>query len=206
VSSARKIRVALALAATWALVGTSSASATGCPNTTVEAPGLSENQIESSLICLINEERTSRGLAAVAANGDLHRAALSHSNDMVSDGYFEHTSPDGITFLDRIIDTGYTNARSWIVGENLVWGTGSYSTPGSMVIAWMNSPPHRENLLKDRFREIGVAAVRGTPEGLSDPNGITVSSEYGFRAGKKVRKKARSTKARKARRGRRARS
>jgi uncharacterized protein YkwD len=203
--------VALALVATWALAGTSSASATGCSNTTVEAPVLSIDQIETSLTCLINEERTSRGLQAVVPNGDLRRAGLSHSNEMVADGYFEHTSPTGLTFLDRIVSTGYTNASSWIVGENLVWGSGSYSSPQSMVTAWMNSPPHRENILKEKFREIGVAAVRGTPEGVSNPDGITVSSEYGYRAGKKVRKKARkkarSAKARKARRrARRARS
>jgi uncharacterized protein YkwD len=52
--------------------------------------------------------------------------------------------------------------RSWEVGENLVWGTGPLSTPHSLVASWMNSPPHRENLLKPTFREIGIAAVAGT--------------------------------------------
>ncbi len=51
----------------------------------------------------------------------------------------------------------------------------------------MGSPSHRANLLRDRFREIGVAAVRGTPYDASDNTGVTVSSEYGFRAGKPVR-------------------
>jgi hypothetical protein len=120
---------------------------------------------------------------------------------MVANGYFEHTSPSGITFIDRIAGTGYTHARSWVVGENLVWGVGTYSSPQAMVTAWMNSPPHRENLLKPVFREIGVAAVRGTPETISNPLGITVSSEYGFRAGKKA-KKARSAKSRKAQKAR----
>jgi uncharacterized protein YkwD len=192
VSSARKILTVLALAAGWALIAASSASATSCPNTEVEVSGLGQNQMESSITCLINEERTSRGLGAVQSNGDLRDAALSHSNEMVAQQYFEHTSPQGVTFIDRIESTGYMrSARSWIVGENLVWGTGPLSTPQSLVTAWMNSPPHRENLLKARFNEIGVAAVDGTPEGDQGDPGVTVSSEYGFRAGVTAKKKHR---------------
>ena len=154
---------------------------------------MGQNQMESSITCLINEERTSRGLGAVQPNGDLRDAAISHSNEMVAQQYFEHTSPQGVTFIDRIEATGYMRgARSWIVGENLVWGTGPLSTPQSLVTAWMNSPPHRENLLKPQFREIGVAAVDGTPEGDDGDPGVTVSSEYGTRAGvaKKHKSKA----------------
>jgi uncharacterized protein YkwD len=193
VSSARKILTVVALAAGWALIAASSASATSCSNTDVQVSGLSQDQMESSISCLINEERTSRGLGAVQPNSDLRDAALSHSNEMVAQQYFEHTSPQGVTFIDRIEATGYMRgARSWIVGENLVWGSGPLSTPQSLVTAWMNSPPHRENLLKPRFREIGVAAVDGTPEGDFGDPGVTVSSEYGFRSGvaKKSRGKA----------------
>ena len=198
-SSIRNTLVALALVLAWALVSVSPASATDCSNTTSPSPLLSQSQMETSITCLINEERTSHGLQPVVPNADLRDAALSHSNDMVAKGYFEHTSPDGITFLDRIAATGYSQARAWVVGENLVWGLGTYSTPQSMVTAWMNSPPHRENLLKPVFREIGVAAVPGTPEPVSNPLGITVSSEYGFRATKSP-KKAHSAKRRKAHR------
>ena len=196
-SSIRNILVALLLVLVWGLVAASSASATNCPNTTSLSPVLSQSQMEDSVTCLINEERTSHGLQPVVPNADLRAAALSHSNDMVANGYFEHTSPSGVTFLDRIAATGYTQTRSWVVGENLVWGLGTFSTPQSMVTAWMNSPPHRENLLKPVFREIGVAAVPGTPESVSNPLGITISSEYGFRATKNP-KKARSAKTRKA--------
>lgn len=190
---------AIAVASIWALATSASAAASTCANTEVEVTGLSQSQMESSIACLINEERTSRGLAAVQGNADLRQAALSHSDEMVDQGYFEHTSPQGVTFIDRIEGTGYMRgARSWIVGENLVWGSGSLSTPQSLVTAWMNSPPHRENLLKQRFREIGIAAVIGTPESKGDATGVTVSSEYGFRAG--VKKHPKGRKAGKAKR------
>ena len=51
--------------------------------------------MESSIGCLINEERASYGLRPVTPNTDLRRAALSHSNEMIDQGYFEHTSPAG---------------------------------------------------------------------------------------------------------------
>jgi uncharacterized protein YkwD len=194
----------VALVAAGLLTVASPASATSCPNTDVEVSGLSTDQMESSIGCLINDERTSRGLRGVQLNGDLAQAALSHSKEMVSESYFEHTSPAGLSFISRIQRTGYMRGvRSWMVGENLVWGTENLSTPQSLVTAWMNSPPHRENLLRARFREIGIAAVVGTPEpgGSSDSTGVTVSSEYGFRSG--GMNKAHAAKAHKARKFRR---
>jgi Cysteine-rich secretory protein family len=105
--------------------------------------------------------------------------------------------------MDRIEQTGYMQgAKTWTVGENLVWGTGPLSTPQALVTAWMNSPPHRENLLRPTFREIGVAAVAGTPVSSADLTGVTVSSEYGarsFGSKAKTRKKSKGKKAHKAR-------
>jgi uncharacterized protein YkwD len=204
---------AIATIAAWMLIAGSPAAASDCPDTQVQMPGLSQDAIEGSITCLINQERAAFGVPAVQANAALRQAALSHSSEMVQLGYFEHTSPAGLTFVDRIKDTGYTSgARFWEVGENLVWGSGPLSTPRSLVTSWMNSPPHRENLLRPQFREIGVAAVAGTPENGLDLTGVTVSSEYGYRSfaksssaktkkssAKKKRKRHRS-KARRARR------
>ena len=147
-SGSRKILGVIALVASWTLVAGAPASAADCGPVNTQVIGLSQGQMESSIGCLINDERTSYGLQPVAPNGDLRRAALSHSDEMINQGYFEHTSPAGLTFIDRIQATGYMRGtRSWEVGENLVWGTGPLSTPQSLVTSWMNSPPHRENLL-----------------------------------------------------------
>ncbi len=110
---------------------------------------------------------------------------MRHSADMVRKGYFGHTSPTGVGFIERIVETGYTHkARTWLVGENLVWGSGGLSTPAELVQAWMNSPPHRANLLRSRFRDIGIGVVRGTPFEPTLAGGVTVSSEYGHRSGR----------------------
>jgi uncharacterized protein YkwD len=201
VSRTRKILSVIALVAAWTVVATSSASAADCGPTDTQVTGLNEAQMESSIDCLINVQRTSYGLQPVTLNADLHQAALSHSNEMINQGYFEHTSPAGLTFMDRIEAAGYMNgARTWVVGENLVWGTGPLSTPQALVTAWMNSPPHRENLLRPTFSEIGIAAVPGTPVSRTDLTGVTVSSEYGYRTFAKAKKGKRSkAKAKKAR-------
>jgi uncharacterized protein YkwD len=192
------------VAAAWALVGSASASAADCGPVNTQVTGLSEAQMEDSITCLINDERSSNGLQPVILNSDLREAALSHSSEMIAQSYFEHTSPAGLTFIDRIESTGYMRgARSWTVGENLVWGTGPLSTPQALVTAWMNSPPHRENLLRPSFREIGVAALAGTPISRSDLTGVTVSSEYGYRTFASKSKKRKARKARKARKSRR---
>jgi uncharacterized protein YkwD len=190
-----KFACAIAIVATWMLASGSPASATSCPDTQAQVTALSESAMEGSIACLINEQRAAYGIRPVQPDVALRQAALSHSTEMVQQGYFEHTSPAGVTFVDRIQAAGYLRgARTWEVGENLVWGNGSLSTPQSLVTSWMNSPPHRENLLRARFREIGIAAVVGTPENSSDRTGVTVSSEYGFRS---AAKKHRRHKARK---------
>jgi uncharacterized protein YkwD len=191
------------MVAAWMLVAGSPASASPCPNTGLPVTALNQGSMENSLTCLINEQRAAHGIGPVQANTALRQAALGHSNEMIGQGYFEHTSPAGITFVDRIVATGYTHgARAWEVGENLAWGTGSLSTPQSLVSSWMNSPPHRENLLRARFREIGIAAVVGTPESILDLTGVTVSSDYGYRSFAKAKKKRKRGKGkrRKARR------
>ena len=181
-SSARKALLAIALVSVWTLGIGSSASGAVCQNTGVESTGLSAAQLESSVGCLINEQRTNHGLDPLEPNASLRAAAASHSNEMVGQHYFEHTSPAGVTFIDRIESAGYMRgARTWVVGENLIWGTGPLSTPQSIVTSWMQSPAHRENILRGRFKEFGIAVTTGTPEPVSDPTGVTVSNEFGAR-------------------------
>ena len=95
--------------------------------------------------------------------------------------YFDHTSRGGSSFVDRIKRAGYLRgARSWSVGENLAWGSGSHATARSIVRAWMNSPGHRANILNGRFREIGIGITRGAPvPGVH--NGATYATSFGSR-------------------------
>ena len=179
-----------------------------CPGESIHSAEQSEAGMSQSILCLINEERSAAGIGPVVLSKPLGAAALVHSNDMVARGYFAHRSPTGVDFVDRIANTGYLRGeRSWVAGENIAWGSGSLSTPAELVQAWMESPPHRENLLKGRFRDIGIGITRGTPQPASDFDGVTVTSEYGYlfpkkgddkagKAGKKLRAAARMLSAR----------
>lgn len=189
-----------ALAVTGAVLLAAPATASAeCAGSDTEIVDQSAAALESSVLCLVNERRATAGVRPVQLNAKLGQAAARHSSDMVGQGFFSHTSPDGTSFISRITATGYMRgARSWLVGENLAWGSGHLSTPANLVQAWMDSPPHRANLLRGRFNEIGLSGVRGTPNNASEENGVTVSSEYGYRALKKSARKSRKAKSRKA--------
>jgi uncharacterized protein YkwD len=136
--------------------------------------------VEAATLCLLNGERADRGLAALTLNAQLAQAALGHARDMVEQGYFSHDSADGRSMTDRVRATGYIpKDASWIVGENLAWGSGALATPRAIANAWMNSEGHRENILNGRFREIGFGIVLGTPK--SPDTGATYANEFGAR-------------------------
>jgi uncharacterized protein YkwD len=46
----------------------------------------------------------------------------------------------------------------WAVGENLLWSSPEVDATGALSI-WLKSPEHRKNMLTERWREIGLAAV-----------------------------------------------
>jgi uncharacterized protein YkwD len=115
--------------------------------------------LENTVLDRMNQVRRSHGLRPLRLNIRLRAAALFHSNDMGRRGYFEHDSLSGTAFWRRI-ERFYPSRgfRSWSVGENLLWGSGTYGAAFA-VREWMNSPPHRENLLSREWREIGVGAA-----------------------------------------------
>jgi uncharacterized protein YkwD len=115
--------------------------------------------LEEAVVGRMNEIRRARGLRPLRLNGRLQVAALFHSRDMGRRGYFEHDSISGTPFWRRI-ERFYPSRgfRSWTVGENLLWGTGTYGAAFA-VREWMGSPPHRQNILSREWREVGIGAA-----------------------------------------------
>jgi uncharacterized protein YkwD len=137
-------------------------------------------RIRAAIVCLHNQIRAEHGLSTLHNAARLRRAAVGHSRDMVSDTYFEHTTPAGVTMVDRILRARYVREdQGWLLGENLAWGTGSMATPRGAVEAWMDSPGHRSNILKRGYRDIGVGVVLGVP--VSDADGATYTVDFGVR-------------------------
>jgi uncharacterized protein YkwD len=155
-------------------------AATSCQGARAVPTHTNLGQINHATLCLINTQRRAQGLPAVRMNSLLRLAALRHSREMVTQHYFAHDSRDGSSFLARIRRTGYLlHSRSWMAGENLAWGVGRRSTPASTVRAWMNSPPHRHNILTRGYRDIGIGVVPGGPRARA--RGTTYTTDFGYR-------------------------
>jgi uncharacterized protein YkwD len=71
---------------------------------------------------------------------------------------FSHT-PCGMSFTYTFRRAGYLPAMAF--GENLAWGQADLGSPLHTLSLWLNSPPHRENLLAGRWRDLGIAVQRG---------------------------------------------
>jgi uncharacterized protein YkwD len=149
-----------------------------CANADAAPTAGNLDEIRDAILCLHNQIRAQHGLPALRENARLRRAASGHSEDMVGRQFFDHTSPGGTTFVDRIMRTHYMSRRDgWSLGENLAWGTGSLSTPRGVLRAWMDSPGHRANILRRSYRELGVGVVVGIPTGGGD--GATYTADFG---------------------------
>ncbi|MGB4775672.1 MAG: CAP domain-containing protein [Daejeonella sp.] len=94
--------------------------------------------------------------AALSWNDQLESAAAAHANDMANKKYFNHIGPDKKTVKDRIVEAGYdfSGYRSYAVGENIAFGQRSVK---EVMIGWIKSPHHCENLMNPEFKEVGVA-------------------------------------------------
>jgi uncharacterized protein YkwD len=113
---------------------------------------------ERQLFDLVNEERTQRGVAALEWDERLVPVARAHSEEMFKLKYFSHDSPVAGSPFDRLKAAGITYSRA---GENLAYAQ-------SVAVAHralMDSPGHRENILRPEFTRIGIGAISAGPYG-----------------------------------------
>jgi uncharacterized protein YkwD len=173
--------LALAISLPAAVATPGAAAAPGaCAAANASPENAGRAQLEHTVLCLVNRERTSRGLSRLRSNGKLERAARGHSRHMVDAKFFAHDSPSGASVLERVKRRGYRSSGGMMVGENIAWGSGSYATPAEILNGWMNSPGHRANILNRRFREVGIGIALGAPEGSWD-EAATYATEFGLR-------------------------
>jgi uncharacterized protein YkwD len=175
-----RLKSALALAAALsAVLVTAPAASAACKGAGATTPTATTRVLVRATLCVLNARRARHHLDPLRLNRNLATAARRHSRAMVRERFFSHTSPNGDTFIDRIRATGYlAGARSWSVGENIAYGSGSLSTPRAIGRAWMNSPGHRANILSETFRSIGIGIASGTPVGA---RGATYTTDFGRR-------------------------
>jgi len=111
--------------------------------------------LENTLIQETNFNRLADNLPDLKINLLLTQAAQKKANDMATNSYFAHVSPQGITPWYWIDKVGYKYSYA---GENLAI---NFSDSQDVVNAWMNSETHKANILSNNFTDIGIGIAKG---------------------------------------------
>lgn len=117
--------------------------------------------IQAGVVAAVNARRRREGLRALAASPGLMTAAQRHACDNAGRNTMSHRGSNGSSPGDRARAAGY---RWRAMSENVAYGRHSAD---SVVDAWMNSPPHRRNILKGGHSDAGVGVAvgpGGTPQ------------------------------------------
>ncbi len=106
----------------------------------------------STLVADVNAERAKHGIAPLVRDETLDRFAYAKASEMAARSYFGHTDPNGITFQDRLKTWHWPTTYA---GENIAF---DWDEPHAHA-AFMNSPPHAQNVLDPGEHKLGVAVV-----------------------------------------------
>lgn len=125
------------------------------------APITTETDLAAAMFEAINTHRVAKGLAPYQHNPALTEAAAAHAADMITRGYFAHQTPEGISLQDRLTARGI--GFSWS-GENIQRNVRPRAETVDWALNWfMNSDPHRRNILHAHYTDLGVAVLEGPP-------------------------------------------
>ena len=111
-------------------------------------PVIQESPYIRQVVSLVNEERTKAGLAALEKSDNVTLAAAVRAEELTFS--FSHTRPDGSAYR-TVLEQNGVSYRS--CGENVAFG---YRTPEAVMSAWMTSEGHKENILNEKYTDIGV--------------------------------------------------
>jgi len=109
--------------------------------------------LEYQLFDLTNAARVKYDLQPLEWHSEVSDTARKHSADMAENEYFNHTNLDGQSSFDRMAEDDISFSTA---GENLAAAQFSsiYAHHGLM-----NSEGHRQNILNNSFRELGVGVA-----------------------------------------------
>ncbi len=130
------------------------------PRTDLKILGYASSISVDEVVRLTNDKRVEAGVAPLAIDSQLSQAAKEKGEHMLANDYWAHTAPDGTEPWVFFKSVGYTYRYA---GENLAR---DFSNPQSAVEAWLASPTHKENLLAEKYHDIGIAVVEGDLAGV----------------------------------------
>jgi uncharacterized protein YkwD len=148
-----------------------------------DRPASAVRSLEQGVLTEVNALRRQHGLVPLRRSSGLAAAARQHSTEMANRGYFGHSSANGSSFHRRIARFYPRGGRHyWTVGENLLWSSPDVDAAG-VLSSWLNSPEHRKNMLRGRWREIGLSAVHAAsaPGAYGGREVTIVTADFGVR-------------------------
>ena len=107
---------------------------------------------EQFLFDSANRERMAQGLAPLKWDAQLAAAARQHASEMARQNTLSHQFPGEPEPAARVRQAG---ARFSAMAENVAFGP----NPAEIHQGWMNSPPHRKNMLDPQLNSVGIAVV-----------------------------------------------
>jgi uncharacterized protein YkwD len=140
-----------------AIVVTLLLSGCAADNTVTEQPSMYANMAEpgarldaQAAASMISLYRQNNGLGTVVIDPDLMRLAESQSQAMAAKNKMDHDVRAPLP--KRLGEAGYP---ATLAVENVSAG---YHTMAEAFSGWRDSPPHRENMLKNGVTKMGIAA------------------------------------------------
>ncbi len=101
---------------------------------------------------ITNYYRSKHSCSILKHNDDAQAFARKYARKMADGRFFGHTAPDGTTFRDRVEASGLPYAKA---SENIAY---NYNSPINLIIAWINSPSHKDAILSSN-EEIGIGSA-----------------------------------------------
>ena len=107
------------------------------------------NDYSWEVLDLVNQERAKVGVGPLVMDKGLLKAAQQRAEEITI--LFSHTRLNGEP-CSTALPKGYNS----IVGENIAKGQ---DNPSEVMQSWMNSTGHRNNILYEQYKSIGIACV-----------------------------------------------
>ena len=162
------------------------AAKTGAP------PEITTAELERQIHQQINRVRQSHGLSQLDRDELLAAVARKHSSDMASYHFFSHMNLQGEGPVERAKNLGWNKKKqqgsnTWVIGPgenifmNQLYGKVVTTTQNGVTVkkeylwktqeeivqstvqGWMDSPPHRKNILSPKYDQQGIGvAISGS--------------------------------------------
>ena len=137
------------------------------PSAEAVPPDAASSDVDAAkqdIVARTNALRAERGIAALAADDQLMRAAQVRADEMAATGAYSHTRPDGRKF-NTATDCPYMAENIHRIAD---WVLSDQTLAERAVADWSASTTHNKNMVNPKLSEIGVGLARGVND-TGDP-------------------------------------